>query len=118
VFNIVECEERHPWLYIYTPESEILIHYVLHLLKEYNETIDKIIISEPDLAEVFEKFQNKEDTKTLKKHVDQIKKVVFEQIGKKIPTQDILNILETHQWPQEIAQALIDKELKIINQRR
>lgn len=117
-FNIVECEEKDDWLYIYTPETEILIHYVLHLLEEFDETIEHIIISEPDLSEIFIKLQDKDVGIPLKDHVKQLKKFVFDLIGKEMNTEEIVEILKSHKWPPEIAEAVINKEVKIINHRR
>jgi ABC-2 type transport system ATP-binding protein len=113
-FNILECEEKDGWLYIYTPETEILLYYILHLLTENDETLDRLIISEPDLGDVFEKIQGKSPEKVMKTHVIQLKKFICSMIGRNIPAADIKAILQTHKWPKEVAEAIVDREIKIV----
>ena len=117
-FNIVHCEEREGWLYIFTPESEMLIHYILHLLKDLDETIDKLIVTEPDLGEVFEKLADRDVPRIMKAHVDTLKQFVFDLIGKNYSAEKIKTIMVSHDWPKEVADAVVSKELRIINQRR
>lgn len=117
-FNIVHCEQQGGWLHIYTPESEILIHYLLHLLEQQDETIDKLIVLEPDLGDVFERLASKQEPMIMKEHIEHLKAFVYQLIGKRYPEQKIIEILMSHHWPKEVCDAVVNREVRILRENR
>lgn len=112
-FNFLHMEVRNKKLHIYTPESEIFIHYILHVLDRTNESLQNIIITEPTLESVFETLQHKSKSKLLYDNLQKINHFVYSLLGKKYSKEQLSKILKTHKWPSEITKVLINKTPKV-----
>lgn len=111
-FNILHAEERNGKLIVYTPESEILLHYILHVLENNDETLQDIVVTEPDLEDVFEAMNGKKPERILRTNVARLNDFVKSLIGKKYSPAQVKEILLTHKWPKEITNALIGKHMR------
>jgi hypothetical protein len=108
-FNILHCVVEDGKLAIYSPETEVLLHFILHLLEKEDEVLENILISEPDLADVFSILEKKKEKQVIKENIDKLNKFVEILIGKKYSTAKIKEIMISHRWPKEIADALVGK---------
>lgn len=108
-FRILHCQKQKNKLIIYTPESEILVHFILHLLEDQGETLENIIVLDADLENVFDVLEKKGEKLVLKENLEKLNKFVFSLIGKKYSSAKIKEIMMSHNWPKEVAHALVGK---------
>jgi ABC-2 type transport system ATP-binding protein len=109
-FNILHCEYDSEKMIIYTPESEIIIHFVIHLFENNDESIERIKIIEPDLGDVFDKLNSQSEPKLLRKSIIEIDKFVYDLVGKHYTQDEISNIMINHNWPKEISKILVSRQ--------
>jgi len=112
-FNFVHMEERNNKLHIYTPESEILIHYILHVLEHTHESLENIVITEPTLESVFETLKHKSESKIMQDNLQKINHFIYSLLGKKYSKEELSKILKTHKWPSEVTKVLLNKTPKV-----
>lgn len=110
-FSVLHCEVKNKELVVVTPESEIILHYLLHLFDQENEVIERITITEPDLSEVFEKLDSLGEPQVLQENIKKLNEFIEILIGKNYPTEKIKEIMATHNWPEEITSALLDRHV-------
>lgn len=112
-FRIVHCEQEQKTLRIHTPESEILLHFIIHLFEEEGELIQRVVITEPHLGDVFEKIRQEPKEKILKENITKINGFIKELLGKNYDSTKVKEILTTHKWPKEIVDILVNRQLAI-----
>jgi ABC-2 type transport system ATP-binding protein len=108
-FNIISCKAEDNKLIIYTPETEIFLHYVLHVLEDFNESLEDITVSEADLEDLFQSFEEQNVTKVINKNIQQVRSFIEGLVGKKYSKESIKEILVTHKWPKEVVEVLVNK---------
>jgi ABC-2 type transport system ATP-binding protein len=110
-FSILRCEVVDDNLLIHTPESEVLIHYLLHLLEAAGESVERLMVSEPDLADVFDHLDRMDEPKVLLENVRKLHAFVESVTGKSYDQKAIKDILRTHAWPPEAVDVLYKRKL-------
>ena len=108
-FAILDAHEERGKLIIHCPETEIITHFILHLLESEGEDLLNITITEPDLSEIFSLLEDKEEKEIMRENVIKVNDFIQGLIGKRFSHERIRQIMVSHQWPKEVADVLIGK---------
>lgn len=114
-FNILHCKVESGKLIIYTPEAEVFLHFLLHLLEKEGESLENITISEPDLTQVFQTLEGKPLNLSLRDNVNKLDDFIFSLVGKHYSQDQIKKIMVSHHWPKEVVDVLVNKRTKVMS---
>ncbi len=117
-FNILHCKAEDEKLVIYTPESELFVHFLLHLLDQEGEILESITISEPDLNQVFQALENKPLKVSLRDNINKVDNFIYSLIGKHYTPEEIKEIMVSHHWPKEVVDILVSKRARDLVKRK
>lgn len=110
-FNILHTKIEDNKLVIYSPETEVLVHFILHLLEDNGESLQNIVITEPDLGEVFAILEQKGRRMAMRENVQKLNQFIYLLVGKRYSEKKIKEIMMSHRWPKEVVDVLVGKRI-------